>query len=71
MDDNSSPYLCYYSSMRWLAVRLDAMTISITFMVALFVVMCTVYPDIFGEISQSYAGLALSYSVQVYMDMET
>lgn len=67
MDDNTSPYLCYYSSMRWLAVRLDAMTVSITFLMALLVVVTTLYDVGIGEgqTSAAAAGLALSYSVQM------
>lgn len=65
MDENTSPYLCYYSSMRWLAVRLDAMTTSITFLIAFLVVITTIYPETFGSTSAAAAGLALSYSVQV------
>ncbi|XP_077967877.1 ATP-binding cassette sub-family C member 5-like isoform X2 [Styela clava] len=65
MDASTSPYLCYYSSMRWLAVRLDAMTISVTFLISLLVVLTTIYDIGVGETTAAYAGLALSYSVQM------
>jgi len=51
--------------MRWLSVRLDAMTISVTFVIGLFVVFSTIYPEVLGETSASFAGLALSYAISV------
>jgi len=46
-------------------VRLDAMTISLTFAIGLFVVCSTIYPEVLGETSASFAGLALSYAITV------
>lgn len=48
-------------------MRLDAMTVSITFFMALLVVVTTLYDIGIGEAgtSAAAAGLALSYSVQV------
>jgi len=51
--------------MRWLSVRLDAMTISVTVVIGLFVVFSTLYPEVLGETSASFAGLALSYAMIV------
>ena len=46
-------------------MRLDAMTISVTFVIGLFVVFSTIYPEVLGETSASFAGLALSYAISV------
>ncbi len=45
--------------MRWLAVRLDLISISLITTVALLIVF------MHGHISPAYAGLAISYAVQV------
>ncbi|XP_076803641.1 ATP-binding cassette sub-family C member 5-like [Clavelina lepadiformis] len=63
MDANSSPYFSYLCSMRWLAIRLDCLTITVTVVVALFVVFSTIYPQALGATSASFAGLALSYAI--------
>jgi len=46
-------------------VRLEAMAISVTFVIGLFVVFTTIYPEVLGDTSASFAGLALSYAITV------
>ncbi|XP_067906009.1 ATP-binding cassette sub-family C member 12 [Heterodontus francisci] len=58
-DKNSSHFLLFNCSMRWLAVRIDLLTTLITLTVALFVILS---PD---SISVSSKGLALSYAIQL------
>lgn len=45
--------------MRWLAVRLDIISVSLISMTALMMVL------MHGQIPPAYAGLAISYAVQV------
>jgi len=41
------------------------MAISVTFVIGLFVVFSTIYPEVLDETSASFAGLALSYAITV------
>lgn len=45
--------------MRWLAVRLDVISVALISITALMIVL------MHGQISPAYAGLAISYAVQV------
>ncbi|XP_048461942.1 ATP-binding cassette sub-family C member 12 [Rhincodon typus] len=58
-DKNSSHFLLFNCSMRWLAVRIDILTAIMTLTVALFVILG---PD---SIPASNKGLALSYAIQL------
>ncbi|GCC24840.1 ATP-binding cassette sub-family C member 12 isoform X1 [Chiloscyllium punctatum] len=58
-DKNSSHFLLFNCSMRWLAVRIDILTALMTLTVALFVILS---PD---SIPASNKGLALSYAIQL------
>uniref|UniRef100_UPI00398EC4DA ATP-binding cassette sub-family C member 12 n=1 Tax=Pristiophorus japonicus TaxID=55135 RepID=UPI00398EC4DA len=58
-DKNSSHFLLFHCSMRWLAVRIDILSALITMTVALFVILS---PD---SIPSSNKGLALSYAIQL------
>lgn len=64
-DTHTSPYFAYHSTVRWLAVRLDAITVAITTFTAFFIVFSTVYPEYLGERSSAFGGLALTYSIMV------
>lgn len=65
LDINSQTYFGYLNATRWLSVRLDALTVCVTVVVSLFVVFSTIYPDVLGATSASFAGLALTYAIQV------
>ncbi|KAI8511032.1 Multidrug resistance-associated protein 5 [Branchiostoma belcheri] len=58
MDKNNAAFLMYHFSTRWLAVRLDTVSLSINVLAALMVVVFQ------GQIPPSWAGLALSYAIQ-------
>ncbi|XP_078066968.1 ATP-binding cassette sub-family C member 12 isoform X3 [Mustelus asterias] len=58
-DKNSGHFLLFTCSMRWLAVRIDSLSVLLTFTLALFVILS---PD---SIPASSKGLALSYVVQM------
>ncbi|XP_070538074.1 ATP-binding cassette sub-family C member 5-like [Ptychodera flava] len=58
MDNNSMPFLMFNLGMRWAAIRLDMITLTITVLTAIFV--CLTH----GNLAPSYAGLALSFAVQ-------
>ncbi|XP_077981991.1 ATP-binding cassette sub-family C member 5-like [Glandiceps talaboti] len=58
MDKNTMPFLMFNLGMRWAAIRLDMITLTITVLTAAFV--CVTH----GQIAPSYAGLALSFAVQ-------
>ncbi|XP_078400455.1 ATP-binding cassette sub-family C member 12 [Cetorhinus maximus] len=58
-DINSSHFLLFNCSMRWLAVRIDTLTALLTLTVALFVILS---PD---SVPASNKGLALSYAIQL------
>uniref|UniRef100_A0AAQ5ZNC7 ATP-binding cassette, sub-family C (CFTR/MRP), member 12 n=1 Tax=Amphiprion ocellaris TaxID=80972 RepID=A0AAQ5ZNC7_AMPOC len=62
-DLNSNHYLLFHSGTRWLSFWLDFMAATMTLLVALFVVLSS------NEfISPSLKGLAISYTIQVYLE---
>lgn len=65
LDTNTQCYFAYLTATRWLAVRLDAMTVSVTALSALFVVFATLYPEALGNLSAANAGLILTYAIQM------
>uniref|UniRef100_A0A4D5R9Z5 ABC protein, subfamily ABCC n=1 Tax=Scolopendra viridis TaxID=118503 RepID=A0A4D5R9Z5_SCOVI len=59
MDNNTSPFFLFNCGMRWLALRLDLLVVSITVITGLFVVLTH------GHVSPAYAGLAMAYAAQL------
>ena len=58
LDKNTLPFFIYYCSFRWLAVRLDVISISITTVTALLIVLLR------DDVPAVMGGLAITYAIQ-------